>query len=118
MKKFLKGDDGAVTYRNVEIEFIRGKKATMSIMEDGEEIENIALSDYDEEGEEAMHDLFKQKGFERMSPEEIQPMIEAHAEEKRKEEEERAKRHLERKEATLNNYRGGFEQAGHRANEL
>jgi hypothetical protein len=45
-------------------------------------------------------------------------MIEAHAEEKRKEEEERAKRHLERKEATLNNYRGGFEQAGHRANEL
>ena len=63
LKNFLKGDTGAVTYRNVEIEFIRGKQANMSIMQDGQEIENIVLSEYDKEGEEAIHALFQEKGF-------------------------------------------------------
>ena len=44
----------------------------MSIMEDGVEIENITLSDYEKEGEEAMHALFKEKGFEQLSPVEIE----------------------------------------------
>lgn len=101
LKRFLKGDSGAVIYRNVEVEFIRGKKATMSIMEDGGEVENIILSDYEEKGEEGMHDLFKEKGFEKMSPEEIELMAKEREEERihaAEEQKEKNKRREEEKE--------------------
>lgn len=86
LKNFLKGDTGAVTYRNVEIEFIRGKQANMSIMQDGQEIENIVLSEYDKEGEEAIHALFQEKGFEQLSEEELKAKFDARDEEEREEE--------------------------------
>ena len=43
----------------------------MSIMQDGQEIENIVLSEYDKEGEEAIHALFQEKGFEQLSEDEF-----------------------------------------------
>lgn len=102
LKQFLKGDTGAITYRNVEIEFIRGKKATMSIMDDGVEVENVILSDYEVEGADAMHSLFKNSGFEQLSEEELQAKLDARDEiEKREEEDkkERRRKYVEENEA-------------------
>ena len=107
LKRFLKGDTGAITYQNIEIEFIRGKKATMSIMQDGQEVENIVLSDYESEGEEAMHSLFKEKGFEQLSEDELKAKLDARNEKRRIEEEDRLElrrkmtKEAERKDAAV-----------------
>ena len=58
----------------------------MSIMQDGEEIEKIVLSEYDSEGEEAIHALFQEKGFEQLSEEELKAKFDARDEEEREEE--------------------------------
>jgi len=47
----------------------------MTIMNDGEEIESIELKEYDE-SEKALHALFKEKGFERVSGEELREALE------------------------------------------
>jgi len=47
----------------------------MTIMNDGEEIESIELKEYDE-SEEALHALFKEKGFEQVSGEELREALE------------------------------------------
>ena len=60
VKKFVKGG-GAELYDSVEIEFIPGKKATLTIFDDGKETEKIILSDI--ETEQEMHSLMKEKGF-------------------------------------------------------
>lgn len=62
-----------MTYRNVEINFIRGRKAIMTILKNGEEVETIELSEY--ETEEDMHRLFQEKGFEKLSEEEVRKML-------------------------------------------
>ena len=76
LKEFLKGGNGAVIYKNVDIEFVKGRKATLTIHkgdEDGEIIDTITLSDYETEKE--MHDLFKKFGFKERSPEDIETRI-------------------------------------------
>ena len=52
-------------YHNVEIKFIHGKKATLTIFDDGEETETIMLSDIKTESE--MHSMMQEKGFKKMS---------------------------------------------------
>jgi len=52
---------GAESYRNVEIVFIHGRQAVLTIFEDGAEKEKITLSDY--KTQEEMHNLFAAKGF-------------------------------------------------------
>jgi len=90
LKEFLKGDAGAITYHNVEIEFIRGRKATMTIMDDSVEVETVVLSDYEEI--EDMHALFVEKGFQKMTEEELRDVLEEREKEELREEEEQAKR--------------------------
>lgn len=81
LKSFLKDGD-AESYRNVEVTFVHGKKAIMTIYEgesqsdvgeDGmEEKEKIVLSDY--KTKEEMHALMVEKGFQMKSDEEIEAM--------------------------------------------
>ena len=63
-------DEGGVDlYKQVEVKFIPGRKAVMTIKVDGVEKEKVTLSDFDDK--EKLHDLFKEKGFEKYSEEEI-----------------------------------------------
>eukprot|EP00578_Thalassiosira_sp_NH16_P011678 CAMPEP_0181124710 /NCGR_PEP_ID=MMETSP1071-20121207/26635_1 /TAXON_ID=35127 /ORGANISM="Thalassiosira sp., Strain NH16" /LENGTH=196 /DNA_ID=CAMNT_0023210051 /DNA_START=152 /DNA_END=743 /DNA_ORIENTATION=+ len=101
LKSFLK--DGEVeSYRNVEVSFVPGKKAIMTIYEgesmsavgvDGmEEKEKIVLSDY--KTKEEMHALMIEKGFQLKSEEELEAMKIR----KQKEAAEEAERKAKRKE--------------------
>jgi hypothetical protein len=47
----------------VEVEFIPGKKAILTVYKDGVEQEKITLSDYNDK--EKLHALFMEKGFEK-----------------------------------------------------
>ena len=49
------------TYKDVQVRFISGRKAVMTIYKDGKEQERITLSDYDDK--DKLHALFKEKGF-------------------------------------------------------
>jgi hypothetical protein len=99
LKKFLKGDTGAITYRNVEINFVHGRTATMTILKDGNEVERIILSDYENQGEEAMHGLFREKGFEQLSDEELRKKLADRDEKEREDEMMRSKMAEERRAA-------------------
>jgi hypothetical protein len=57
---FLKGGE-AETYQNVEIKYIHGRKAVLTIFHDGEEQEKIKL--YKLRKREDMHAMFLEKGF-------------------------------------------------------
>ncbi|KAL7488897.1 hypothetical protein ACHAW6_014517, partial [Cyclotella cf. meneghiniana] len=73
LKAFLLEPNGVDLYRNVQVNFIHGKKAVLTIFKgDGsnkEEVEKITLSDFDDT--EKLHALFLQKGFEKYTDEEI-----------------------------------------------
>jgi len=69
LKSFLKEPDGVDLYKQVEVEFIPGRKAVMTIYQDGVETEKVTLSDYNDE--EKLHELFLGKGFEKFSEEEL-----------------------------------------------
>ena len=60
-------------YRNVQVNFIHGKKAVLTIFQgegtNKEEVEKITLSDFDDT--EKLHALFLEKGFEKYTDEEI-----------------------------------------------
>lgn len=62
---FLKGDKttkGEINeYEGVDIEWIRGKRAVMTIFRDGEEVEEVAM--YELKTREEMHKLMVEKGF-------------------------------------------------------
>ena len=73
VKAFVKGG-GAEMYYNVEIEFIPGKKATLTIFDDNKMTEKIILSDIETELE--MHTLMKEKGFQKKSKEAIYKLTE------------------------------------------
>lgn len=100
LKQFLKGDTGAITYRNVEIEFIHGRKAIMTISKDGDVIETIVLSDYENQGEEVMHSLFRERGFEQLSDEDLKEKLETR-DRKEKEEEMKKKKIIEERRAAM-----------------
>ncbi len=78
LKEFLKGDGGAILYKNVDIEFVSGRKATMTVYrgdEEGDVVETIILSDY--ETEEEMHGIFERLEFEKLTQEELDEKIQA-----------------------------------------
>jgi len=60
VKKFLKEGE-AETYKNVEVRYIKGRKAILTIFENDEELEKIVLSDY--KNREEMHEMMLEKGF-------------------------------------------------------
>lgn len=49
--------------------FISGRKAVLTIFNDGKELEKITLSDYNDK--EKLHQLFAEKGFTKYSGEEL-----------------------------------------------
>ena len=65
LKSFLKEPEGVDLYKQVEVEFIPGKKAILTVYKDGVEQEKITLSDYNDK--EKLHALFMEKGFEKYS---------------------------------------------------
>jgi hypothetical protein len=69
LKQFLKGGE-AESYQNVEIKYIHGRKAVLTIFHDGEEQEKIELSVLKKR--EEMHAMFLEKGFVLKSEEEIE----------------------------------------------
>lgn len=66
----MKEPDGVDLYKDVEVRFIAGKKAVLTIFNDGYEMEKITLSDYDDK--QQLHKLFKEKGFGQYSEVELQ----------------------------------------------
>lgn len=86
LKSFLK-DSEAEEYQGIDIEYVHGLKAVLTIYKDGEEQEQITLSDY--KTKEEMHALMVEKGFVKKSDEEIAEMRRLVTE--RKEEEDRLK---------------------------
>jgi hypothetical protein len=68
---FLKGDKrtkGEVSeYEGIDIEWIRGKRAIMTIFKDGEREEEVAL--YELRTREEMHKLMVEKGFQKKTAE-------------------------------------------------
>ena len=50
-----------MSYHNVEIQYISGRVAVLTVFDDGVEKENIVLSDYTTK--ESIHELFQAKGF-------------------------------------------------------
>jgi len=79
LKSFLK-DGEAESYQNVQVKFVPGRKAIMTIYESGDgdddeeeswvEKEQVVLSDYKTKDE--MHALMVEKGFQLKSPEEVE----------------------------------------------
>jgi len=53
----------------VEVNFIAGKKAILTIFKDGKEQEKVTLSDYNDK--DRLHELFAQKGFQKYTGEEM-----------------------------------------------
>lgn len=101
LKSFLK-DGEAEWYKGVEVTYIHGRKAVMTVFEDGEEKEKITLSEIKTKPE--MHTMMAEKGFEKKSEEEIadakRKLEEAKAEEeekRRKQREDRQKQAEERR---------------------
>jgi len=68
LKEFLKGGD-AESYHNVEIEYKQGKPPLMTLFAGGEVKEEVLLKEYDTN--EALHQLFQEKGLQRKTLEEI-----------------------------------------------
>lgn len=93
LKSFLK-DGEAEWYEGVEVQYIHGRKAVMTVFEDGEEKEKITLSDMKTKPE--MHTMMIEKGFVKKSEEEIAEMKKKIEEAKTEEEERRRKMREER----------------------
>ncbi|KAL9185672.1 hypothetical protein ACHAXT_003449 [Thalassiosira profunda] len=100
LKSFLK-DGEAESYRNVEVTFVPGKRAVMTLFEgrsaeareDWVELEKIILSDY--KTKEEMHELMVEKGFTLKSEEEIAALKLQKQKEAVEEEERKTKRREE-----------------------
>ena len=81
LKEFLKGGE-AESYRNVEIEFVKGMEPVMTLYVGGEAKEEIRLREYDTK--EVLHELFQEKGLQKKSEEELAAMgLEQNQDEKR-----------------------------------
>lgn len=98
MKKFIKFG-GAESYQNVDIEFISGKKATLTIFHDGTEKEVVELQGL--ETEEEMHQLMLQKGFVLKEEEELKAIMEKSYGDLKAEEEKREKARKRKEEILL-----------------
>lgn len=69
LKKFLVTNKEADQYEKLTVKFIPGRKAILTILDDGKETEKIVLSDYNDR--EKMHALLAEKGFKKKSSEEL-----------------------------------------------
>ena len=69
LKKFLVTNKEADQYEKLTVKFIPGRKAILTILDDGKETEKIVLSDYNDR--EKMHALLTEKGFKKKSSEEL-----------------------------------------------
>ena len=65
----MKDPNGVDLYKNVEVNFITGRQAVLTILKDGRELEKVILSDYDDK--EKLHHLFAIKGFIKYTHEEV-----------------------------------------------
>ena len=74
LKKFLVTNKEADQYENLTVKFIPGRKAILTILNDGKETEKIVLSDYNDR--EKMHALLAEKGFKKKSSEELHKLEE------------------------------------------
>lgn len=68
LKSFLMEPDGIKLYKNVEVNFISGKKAILTIFHNGTDHEQVTLSDFDDK--DKLHKLFALKGFTKYTSEE------------------------------------------------
>jgi hypothetical protein len=62
-------DGEAEQYKGVEVEYVHGRKAVLTIYKDGEQQDEVTLSDYRLKTE--MHALMVEKGFVKKSNEEL-----------------------------------------------
>jgi hypothetical protein len=69
VKSFLL-DGEAEEYRNVEVEFVSGKNAILTIFVNNVELEQVDLSEYTDK--EDIHTMMVEKGFEKMEGEELE----------------------------------------------
>eukprot|EP00550_Attheya_septentrionalis_P009752 CAMPEP_0198282920 /NCGR_PEP_ID=MMETSP1449-20131203/2629_1 /TAXON_ID=420275 /ORGANISM="Attheya septentrionalis, Strain CCMP2084" /LENGTH=126 /DNA_ID=CAMNT_0043979339 /DNA_START=128 /DNA_END=508 /DNA_ORIENTATION=+ len=69
VKSFLM-DGEAEDYRNVEVKFVSGKNAILTIFDDNVELEQVDLSKYTDK--EDIHAMMVEKGFEKMEGEELE----------------------------------------------
>lgn len=69
LKAFLLEPNGVDLFKNVQVNFIPGRKAVLTIYKEGGEEEKITLSDYDDT--DRLHTLFLEKGFEKYTEVEI-----------------------------------------------
>lgn len=60
----------AEEYENVEVTYVSGKKAILTIFDDDQEIDRIALSEY--KTREELHEMMVKKGFKKKNQEEDQ----------------------------------------------
>jgi hypothetical protein len=90
LNSFLKDWD-AEEYQGVEVVYIPGRKAVLTIYNDEREQEQITLSDYATKAE--MHALMVEKGFVKKGEEEIVEMKRRNVEQKQ--EEERVRREMQ-----------------------
>jgi hypothetical protein len=95
----LKGGE-AETYENVEVKYISGRKAVLTIFHDGEEQEKIELSTL--KMREDMHAMFLEKGFVKKSEEEIERVRQEREREMQDEKELKEARKLEKQTAQFN----------------
>lgn len=65
----MKEPNGVDLYKDVEVNFISGRKAVLTIFKDGKEQEKITLSDYNDK--DKLTHLFAEKGFNKYSDEEL-----------------------------------------------
>ena len=58
-------------YHGVEVNYVSGRKAVLYVYDDEKEVEQVVLSDYEERGKEAMHEMMLEKGFVKRTEEEM-----------------------------------------------
>lgn len=97
MKSFLK-DFEAEEYRGVEVQYVGGKPAILSIFKDGELREEVNLFDINNKTE--LHAMMVEKGFVRKTDEEIEEMKKVKIKE-RDEEAERLRKEREERRAKM-----------------
>lgn len=72
MRSFLY-DGEAIQYHGVEVEYVHGRSAILTIYRDGQEQEQVTMSDY--KTKEELHALMVNKGFIKKSDEEIEELM-------------------------------------------
>jgi hypothetical protein len=66
-------DGEAIQYHGVEVEYVQGRSAILTIYRDGQEQEQVTMIDY--KTKEELHTLMVNKGFRRKSDEEIEELM-------------------------------------------